>query len=543
MSSEFYDVAILGSGLGGSILAAILARLGHRVVILERRSRPRPYTAESMPRQASLLLWLLGHRFDVAEILDLTSTERLSDRVAATSGARRSYGFLHHEPGRRPGAGEALMVVPDPLPFCSESHLFRRDVDQYLVAAARRYGATYRERAPVAEVEPGRDGVALRCADGRPVRARFVVDDSGRDSPVAARFALRREPPPLRTRTRALYTQVKGLRPFDETLADGEMAGLERSWFRGTLHHAFDGGTFWVIPFDNHEGSINPLASVGLTLDLARFPHRPASPEEEWRGIAARYPAVAAHFEGMVPIRPWVATERLQFDSRTCLGERSLLLPGSAAFIDRFYGGDLGATCETLHDLIPPLLAALETDDFSPERFAELEERRAARTALADRWTAASLKASAHRETWSAWQRVWLADVAAGEARLLEQARREGALEGEGGRGERSSLSVSAPAGPLAALAEPGEALMNGVAQGMIQPSCAAREVLELLGGAGLPPVHPEAPAVAKAYAGAGRVELGERGGEKGEEWGAGFGFSTSLKTKRPPRFPEAAPS
>jgi len=547
VGSEIYDVAILGSGLGGSILATILARLGLRVLVLERRARPRPYLGESMPRRASLILWMLGSRLDVPEILDLSSTDRLSERMVATCGARRSYGFLYHEPGRRPEADRARLVVPQELPFCSESHLFRQDVDLHLAAAARRYGATYRERAPLAGLEPGRHGIALRCADGREVSARFVIDDSGRDSPVAARFGLRLEPPPLRTRTRSLYAQVKGLRRYDEFLEESELAGLERGWFQGTLHHAFDGGTFWAIPFDNHEDSINPLASVGLTLDLARFPRPAAPPEAELRQVAASFPAIAAHFEGAVPIRPWVATERLQFTARTCLAERCLLLPGSAAFVDRFYGGDLGTTCETLYELLPRLLAALEADDFGAERFQEIERRRAARTALADRWMAASLKASAHFETWSAWQRVWLADSEAGEARWLERAtlvaqgERPSAASWEDGSGPGK---LGAEAGPLALLAEPGEALMNGVAQGMIKAECAARQVLDLLGDVPLPPIYPQAPRAPQGAQGAEAPEA-SRGleGEGGEGWGPGVELSSALKTKRPPRFPEAAPS
>jgi FADH2 O2-dependent halogenase len=548
VSSEKYDVAILGSGLGGSILATILSRLGLRVLVLERRGRPRPSVGESMPRRASLILWLLGHQLDVPEILDLSSTDRLSERVVATCGARRSYGFLYHEPGRRPAMDRARLVVPPELPFCSESHLFRQDVDLHLIAAARRYGATYRERAPLAGVEPGRDGVVLRCADGRRVSARFVIDDSGRDSRVAARLGLGLEAPPLRTRTRSLHAEVKGLRRYDEILAESELAGLEPGWFQGTLHHAFDGGTFWAIPFDNHEGSINPLASVGLTLDLARFPRRGLTPEAEVREVAAQYPAIAAHFEGAVPVRPWVATERLQFAASTCLAERCVLLPGSAAFVDRFYGGDLGATCETLYALLSRLVAALEADDFAVARFEDVERQRAARIGLADRWMAASLKASAHFETWSAWQRVWLADTERGEARWLELASAL-AQGGEASRESRDEEPGLDPAlgtlgdetGPLARLVEPGEALMNGVAQGMIKAECAARQVLDLLGEVALPPIHPRESASARLPAASVGREGGE--GELGEAWSSAVRLSSALKTKRPLRFPEAAPS
>lgn len=531
MKSEIFDVAILGSGLGGSILAATLARLGLRVLILERRAQPRPFLGESMPRRASLILWMLGQQYDVPEILDLSSTERLNERAVATCGARRSYGFLYHEAGKRQEAAHCQLVVPPALPFCSESHLFRRDIDLYLIAAARRYGAVYRERAQVAGLATGAAGVMLRCVDGAVYRARYVVDDSGREAPVAAHFGLRQEPPPLRTHTRSIYTHVKGLRRYDELLEEGELDGLSRSWFRGTLHHVFDGGTFWVIPFDNHEESINPLASVGVTLDLSRFPHPAASPETELAFLAARYPSIAAHLEGASPVRPWMATDRLQFTARSCVAERCFLLPSSAAFVDRFYGGDLGQTCEVLYALIPRLVAGLAASDLREERFEELELWRAARTSVDDQWMALSLRAAGHFETWLAWLRLWLADAAHGEVRWL--ARCDRFLQS----GDRSALAAhdddlrvgaGGAGGPLAAWAERGESILLTAGQGGDTPERVAQQLFELVERAPLPPIYPGGSEAAGFEPGDLRV---------------GGAPATPLKTKRPPRFPEAAPS
>ncbi|HYX23886.1 MAG TPA: FAD-dependent oxidoreductase, partial [Thermoanaerobaculia bacterium] len=43
-----YDVAVLGSGIAGSTLAAILGRQGFRVLLLEKGTHPRFAVGEAM---------------------------------------------------------------------------------------------------------------------------------------------------------------------------------------------------------------------------------------------------------------------------------------------------------------------------------------------------------------------------------------------------------------------------------------------------------------------------------------------------------------
>src|SRR5881296_2827933 len=65
------DVAVIGSGFGGSLLAMIARRLGRSVVLLERGRHPRFVIGESSTPLANLLLEGLARRYDLPRIIPL----------------------------------------------------------------------------------------------------------------------------------------------------------------------------------------------------------------------------------------------------------------------------------------------------------------------------------------------------------------------------------------------------------------------------------------------------------------------------------------
>src|SRR6476659_5325834 len=89
LESERFDVAILGAGLGGTMLAAILARQGKRVLVLEKGSHPRFAVGEALLPQSTLWMWILAQRFDVPEIQHLTRLDSIHRHVAPTCGIKR----------------------------------------------------------------------------------------------------------------------------------------------------------------------------------------------------------------------------------------------------------------------------------------------------------------------------------------------------------------------------------------------------------------------------------------------------------------------
>jgi len=495
MNQEKYDVAILGSGIAGSTLAAILGRQGFRVLLLEKGTHPRFAVGEAMQPQSSMLMWILGHRFDVPEITNISSTDRILANVTKNCGVKKTFGFLYHEEGKRQDIAQSHLLVPPATPLVSESHLFRQDIDHYLCKAAIKYGADYRDKTDVQDIAFNDDGVVLRTAAGEEFQARYLVDGSGHKSLVAQKFGLREGAPELRTQSRTIFTHMKGFRRYDDTLRPDEQLGLSRGWYEGTLHHMIDGGWFWIIRFDNVPGSESDLTSVGLTLDMRKYPERGIPPEQEFNEIVARFPSIATHLEGGVAVRPWVGTGRLQFSARDSAGPRCFLMSHANGFIDALYSRGMINTFEQIHALAPRLMQALRDDDFSPERFDYPRRLQSAMIMDNDRMVFNSFRAFATFPTWNAWLRLWLMNIIFGDLRMFRICLKF-LMTGD------KAVFESLDADPLPLSTAPGESLVEDLYRhgdetfdrweaGEITAEEASAAIFQNLGESNLPPIHP----------------------------------------------------
>src|SRR5215467_572619 len=119
------DVIILGSGLAGSALAAVLARGGARTLVLDAGSHPRFAVGESTIPYTSMLMRLVSERYDVPEIKYLTTFENVQGRIATSCGIKRNFGFLYHRPGEKQRY-EECHEFPIQKTTNTENHFFRQ---------------------------------------------------------------------------------------------------------------------------------------------------------------------------------------------------------------------------------------------------------------------------------------------------------------------------------------------------------------------------------------------------------------------------------
>ncbi|MDT0441060.1 NAD(P)/FAD-dependent oxidoreductase [Streptomyces johnsoniae] len=417
-SNAAHDVAVLGSGLVGSMLAAILARNGAKVVLVDEGTHPRSALGESTVPYTPVALRVLAERYRVPEIKSLVSFANSTRTLGPKHGVRKHLGFLHHRENRPQNPTEVLQFSVTPGVQYDASHLYRQDADAHMFYAAIGHGATPRQNFPVADIAVEDDGVTLTGTSGETLRARFLVDATGQDSPLARTLQLREEPTRFTHQSRTIWNHMVGVPRTDELFRHPSSDTPPVPWYEGTVHHVFEHGWFWVIPFDNHPGSRNPLCSVGLTLDAQRHP-RPAdmTPEEEFFHHASRFPDVVRQFTGARPVREWEATDRLQYSSRECAGDRWFLLGEAAGFVDPLFSQSLCGAADTVDALAWRLLDTLADDRFSRQRFAYPELLQQKYLDVTNDLVNAAYVSWADHDLWSAVFRIWAFGANIGAAR------------------------------------------------------------------------------------------------------------------------------
>jgi len=81
-----YDVAILGSGMAGGMLGAVLARNGVSVLLLDAATHPRFAVGESTIPYTSGMTRLIAARYQVPELRALSSFKGIKKHVSLNCG-------------------------------------------------------------------------------------------------------------------------------------------------------------------------------------------------------------------------------------------------------------------------------------------------------------------------------------------------------------------------------------------------------------------------------------------------------------------------
>ncbi len=401
-----YDVAIIGSGIGGSTLATVLARQGLRVLVFEAGAHPRFTIGESMILETSEVMRAMAEFYDVPEMA-YYSSENYYNFIGTQHGVKRHFSFLYHRSGQKQDTRESLQAVIPKLPYGHEIHIYRQDSDALLTALAISYGATVLQNTLVKDVAIEADGVTVITDKDARYQAEYLVDASGMRSLLANKLGWRHRD--LKTHTRTIFTHMIDVPCYNETGASRSEFGHPFRLSEGTLHHVFRGGWLWVIPFNNHARATNPLCSVGLQLDPRIYPPQPdLTPQEEFDRIVYQFPAIAQQLQGARATRAWVRSDRLQYSAQHVVGDRFALLAHAVGFIDPLYSKGLYATHMSIMLAADLILKAHKSGDYSAAAFAPLETLTLRYMHMHDQLVAGSLKSWSHYKLWQVYSVLWL---------------------------------------------------------------------------------------------------------------------------------------
>jgi len=345
------DLAIVGSGFGGSLLAMIARRLGYRVMLIERGRHPRFAIGESASPLAGILLEQLADRYDLPRIRPLSAFgtwRRTYPDVVC--GLKRGFTYFRHE-RREPYRVDAdratqLLVAASPNDELSDTHWLRSDVDYFLVREAIATGAEYLDDVDLETFERAGDVSVLtgrRNGAAVTIHAGLVVDASGPNGVISRTHGVANQGFTDYPRTQALFSHFTDVaRCEDMPGFVASAAGAEPVPYPiddAALHHVFDGGWMWVLRFGNGVTS----AGIAVTDDLAAE-LRLADGESAWRRFLALYPSIAEQFAAARPTRGFTWMPRLSWRAEQAAGPGWVMLPSAAGFVDPLFSTGIPLT-------------------------------------------------------------------------------------------------------------------------------------------------------------------------------------------------------
>jgi FADH2 O2-dependent halogenase len=339
------DLAIVGSGFGGSILAMIARRVGLRVALLERGRHPRFAIGESSSPLAGILLEQLADRFDLPRLKPLAAFGAWRRAYPGVMcGLKRGFTFFKHEAGRSfrvaPGRANQLLVAASPNDEIADTHWLRADVDAFLTADALALGVEYIDEVELDAVEWSAAGLPAltgrRHGSAFRIEAAGIVDATGPRGFLSRALAIGSDRFADYPATQALFSHFTGVARCDEMpdYAGGGAPGDSPPYpvDDAALHHVFDGGWMWVLRFGNGVTSAGVAVGDALADDV-----RLADGEPAWQRLLERFPTVRAQFADARPTRRFDRIPRLAYRTTAAAGPRWAMLPSAAAFVDPLF--------------------------------------------------------------------------------------------------------------------------------------------------------------------------------------------------------------
>ncbi len=297
------EVLVIGGGPAGSTIAALLAQRGRDVLMLEKSKHPRFHIGES----------LLPMNMPMFEELGLLEEIK---RIGIVKLGAEFVSPWHPAP--------VMIDFNDALDntWPSAYQVRRDEFDEVLFKNAAAKGARVVEECKVKDIQflPGEGAlVDTQDKDGNTqrIRARFVVDASGRDTFLSNHFQMKHRN--KKHNSAAMFGHFSGVKRLE-----GEVEGnISLFWF--------DHGWFWFIPLPDGN------TSIGATCWPYYMKTRKTDMTQFFMDTIAMCPALMERMQEAKLVSPVTATGNFSYLSERSSGENYILLGDAFAFIDPIF--------------------------------------------------------------------------------------------------------------------------------------------------------------------------------------------------------------
>jgi flavin-dependent dehydrogenase len=327
-----FDAIVIGGGPSGSTAGALLAEQGYRVLLLEREPFPRYHIGESLIPYT----WFTLNRLGVVDWLRKSACpKKYSVQFVSITGkvSQPFYFFktIEHE--------------------CAQTwQVWRGEFDQMLLDNAISKGVEVRQHVTVRDVlMEGSRVVGVRAdtkdgVKGEEIRAKVVVDASGRDSLLSRKFGWKDRDADL--------NKVAVWSYFEGAMRD---PGLDEG--ATTVAYVPNKGWFWYIPMHSN------IVSVGVVGEPSYLYRDTRDPAEIFRREADACAWIRDHISIGRQCQPVRVTGEYSYHSQKIGGDGFCLVGDAFAFLDPLFSTGVFLGLKSGEMAADAIHAALSTGD------------------------------------------------------------------------------------------------------------------------------------------------------------------------------------